>query len=153
MAQKRVSDNDSSKHRRDASGKQAVVAKSMEHERLQVEKPESGGEHCGDDQGEKSPALRVTKGRQKRGAESCEISKRTESCQRNRPERRILTAKNFLATARRNAFCRPPGEMFHREIDSIRQPEKRDDRGHGIKALPQLIARAIGLCGTLRAHD
>jgi hypothetical protein len=44
-AQKRVSDNDSSKHCRNASGKQAVIAESMEHEGLQIEKPESRGEH------------------------------------------------------------------------------------------------------------
>jgi hypothetical protein len=63
------------------------------------------------------------------------------------------SSKHCRDASGKQAFRRPPGEMFHREIDSIRQPEKRDDRGHVMKALPQLIAQAIGRGGALRGHD
>src|SRR2546423_729693 len=123
VAEKCVRNHDQGKHGGNAGREQAVIAERVQDESLKVEEPERRAEHQDDDEGEKRPAFSVTKSRQERRAESGEVSKGAESGEGNRSHRRILAAQNILAAAGRDAFRGATGEVFYREINSVRHPE------------------------------
>lgn len=109
-------------------GEEAKRAKSMQDERLQVEKIKRGREHQPDHNDQKSPHPRVTKSRQDGQAENGEVSDRSEGGSRNTPELRIRAPEDGRAAEGRATDRVVAGQMRHRQESRIPQPEEGDNR-------------------------
>src|SRR2546421_7541317 len=92
FTQKCVCNRDDGQQSSDARREKTVIAKGMEDEGLEIEKPESGREHDPDEEREERPALCETERGEERSAEGGEVGERSERGERHRTHRRIFAA-------------------------------------------------------------
>src|SRR5205085_1677882 len=91
--EKGIGDSDDRQHRGHAGGEETVIAEGVKDECLEIEKPQSDGEHDRNERGKKRPAFRVTESSKEREAERGKISQCAERRERNGTERRVFAAE------------------------------------------------------------
>ena len=101
----------------------------MNHEGLQIEKPECGQEHCGNQYGQKRFCQVITKRGQDRKTEHGEIRNGAQCRQRERTYMRVRAAEDFVATGNDCAAQTLAGEVLDGEIDRVTQTYQRYYRG------------------------
>src|ERR1700704_6186131 len=113
FARSRHSDRYSCEKENNRSGKQAIAAKSMQHERLHIEQPKRKREHHPNDQRKKHSRSHVTEQGESRATKNSEIRQRPQRRHRNSADPRVGAAQHFVATGRTTADNRFAGERHH----------------------------------------
>ena len=122
----------------------------MKPERLHIKEPERHAKHSGDRPAEKFLGQRITKPGKSRKTEDAEVSKRTQSAERNSANPGISAAENLSAISGAAANRGFSGQKHYREISGFDQTDQRDHCGDAVK---NYMGARTWRCYRLRFHE